>query len=69
MNIKDAILFYQNKGYEYADAESKVSQDIVVVESNLQSHEGKKTLENIDELQFMLDHIREKNQLKLKNIF
>lgn len=30
MNIKDAILFYQNKGYEYADAESKVSQDIVL---------------------------------------
>lgn len=30
MNIKDGILFYQNKGYEYADAESKVSQDIVL---------------------------------------
>lgn len=30
MNINDAILFYQNKGYEYADAESKVSQDIVL---------------------------------------
>lgn len=30
MNIKDAILFYQNKGYEYVDAESKVSQDIVL---------------------------------------
>ena len=30
MNIKDAILFYQNKGHEYADAESKVSQDIVL---------------------------------------
>ena len=30
MNIKDAILIYQNNGYEYADAESKVSQDIVL---------------------------------------
>ena len=30
MNIKDAILFYQNKGYEYADAESTVSQDVVL---------------------------------------
>ena len=30
MNIKDAIISYQNNGYSYADAESKVSQDIVL---------------------------------------
>lgn len=31
MNIKDAILTYQNRGYEYSDAESKVSQDIILL--------------------------------------
>ncbi len=30
MNIKDVILAYQKKGYEYANAESKVSQDIIL---------------------------------------
>jgi predicted nucleotidyltransferase component of viral defense system len=30
MNIKEAIIAYQRHGYEYADAESKVSQDIIL---------------------------------------
>lgn len=30
MNIRDAIIIYQSQGYEYADAESKVSQDIIL---------------------------------------
>lgn len=47
----------------------KVSKDIVIIESNLESGENEKILENIDELQFMLEHIQEKNKLKLKNIF
>jgi predicted nucleotidyltransferase component of viral defense system len=30
MNIREAIITYQRHGYEYADAESKVSQDIIL---------------------------------------
>lgn len=30
MNIRESIIACQNKGYKYADAESKVSQDIVL---------------------------------------
>ena len=30
MNIREAIITYQSQGYEYADAESKVSQDIIL---------------------------------------
>lgn len=30
MNIREAIITYQKQGYEYADAESKVSQDIIL---------------------------------------
>lgn len=29
MNIREAIITYQSQGYKYADAESKVSQDII----------------------------------------
>lgn len=47
----------------------KVSNDIVVIESNFQTNETERTLENIAELKFMLEHIEEKSQLKLKNIF
>ena len=44
MNIKDAILFYQNKGYEYADAESKVSQDIVLSKIWNSKYKNNKTI-------------------------
>ena len=47
----------------------KVSNDVVIIESNFESDETEKTLENIAELKFMLEHIQEKNKLKLKNIF
>lgn len=47
----------------------KVSNDVVIIESNFESDETEKTLENITELKFMLEHIQEKNKLKLKNIF
>lgn len=30
MNIREAIITYQSQGYEYVDAESKVSQDIIL---------------------------------------
>lgn len=47
----------------------KVSKNIIIIESNFENDETKKTLENIAELKFMLDHIEEKNKLKLKNMF
>lgn len=31
MNIRDAIITYQYQGYEYIDALSKVSQDIMEI--------------------------------------
>lgn len=47
----------------------KVSNNMVVIESNFETNETDKVLENIAELKFMLEHIEEKNQLKLKNVF
>lgn len=47
----------------------KVSSEIVVIEANFETDEADKVLENIAELRFLLEHIEEKNQLKLKNIF
>lgn len=47
----------------------KVSNNIVLIQSNFETNETDKVLENIAELKFMLEHIEEKNQLKLKNVF
>lgn len=47
----------------------KVSNDIVIIESNFKQNESDEIDENITDLKFMLDHIEEKNQLNLKNIF
>lgn len=47
----------------------KVSNDIVIIESNFNQNESDEIDENIADLKFMLDHIEEKNQLNLKNIF
>lgn len=47
----------------------KVSNDIALIEINFETDETEDILENIAELKFMLEHIEEKNQLKLKNIF
>ena len=47
----------------------KVSNDIVQIQANFDTEEKDKVIENIAELKFMLEHIEEKNQLKLKNIF
>ena len=41
----------------------------MVIEANFETDEKDKVMENIAELKFMLEHIEEKNQLKLKNIF
>ncbi len=47
----------------------KVSNDMVIIESNFEQNEADEIDENITDLKFMLDHIEEKNQLNLKNIF
>lgn len=47
----------------------KVSNDMVIIESNFKQNEADEIDENITDLKFMLDHIEEKNQLNLKNIF
>lgn len=47
----------------------KVSNDIALIEINFETNETEDILENIADLKFMLEHIEEKNQLKLKNIF
>ena len=51
------------------DELEKVSTNIVIIESNFETDETDKVLENIAELRFLLEHIEEKNQLKLKNVF
>lgn len=47
----------------------KVGNDIVIIESNFSQNESDELFENIADLKYMLSHIEEKNQLKLKNIF
>lgn len=47
----------------------KVSNNIVLIQSNFETNETEEVMENIAELKFMLEHIEEKNQLKLKNVF
>lgn len=47
----------------------KVGNDIVIIESNFRQNESDELFENIADLKYMLSHIEEKNQLKLKNIF
>lgn len=47
----------------------KVGNDIVIIESNFTQNEADELFENIADLKYMLSHIEEKNQLKLKNIF
>lgn len=51
------------------DELEKVSTNIAIIESNFETDETDKVLENIAELRFLLEHIEEKNQLKLKNVF
>ena len=47
----------------------KVSKEIVIIESNFETDDYDEVIENISELKFVLEHIEEKNKLKLKNIF
>lgn len=47
----------------------KVSSDIVLIKSNFDTNDTDELFQNIADLKFMLEHIEEKNQLKLKNIF
>ena len=47
----------------------KVSGDIVLIESNFETNDTDELFQNIANLKFMLEHIEEKNRLKLKNVF
>lgn len=47
----------------------KISGDIVRIESNFNTNDMDELFQNIADLKFMLEHIEEKNRLKLKNIF
>lgn len=47
----------------------KVSGDIVLIESNFDTNDMDELFQNIANLKFMLEHIEEKNKLKLNNIF
>ena len=47
----------------------KISSDIVKIDANLNVGEDEELMENIYDLKFMLNHIEDKNKLKLKNFF
>lgn len=47
----------------------KISSDIVRIDANFETDGYEELMENIYDLKFMLKHIEEKNQLKLKNFF
>ena len=47
----------------------KISSDIVKIDANFKVGEDEELMENIYDLKFMLDHIEEKNKLKLRNFF
>lgn len=47
----------------------KVSGDIVRIQSNFDTNDTDELFQNIADLKFMLEHIEEKNRLKLKNVF
>ena len=47
----------------------KISSEVVEIEANFETDEKDKVIENVAELKFLLEHVNEKSQLKLKNIF
>ena len=47
----------------------KITEDIVMIESNFESNDMDKVNENIAELEFILKHIEEKDKVNIKNIF
>lgn len=47
----------------------KIDKDIVIIAANFKEEKSDDLIENISDLKFMLEHIEEKNKLKLKNIF
>ena len=47
----------------------KISSDIIKIDANLKVDENEELIENIYDLQFMLDHIEQKNKLNLRNFF
>ena len=47
----------------------KVNKNVELLVANFESGDKDELLENVADLKFILEHIEEKNQLKLKNIF
>lgn len=46
----------------------KISDCIVQIESNIKNDDKNRILEDIAKLEFLIEHIKEKNMLKLKNL-
>lgn len=51
------------------DEIEKVSTKIAVILENTKNKEYKAALEDVMEMRFLLEHVKDKNKLKLKNIF
>lgn len=47
----------------------KISNNIIKIESNIKNRDKLETLEKVAEVKFMIEHISDKNKLKLRNIF
>ena len=47
----------------------KVKTKIINVKSNIEMQENEQTIQNIDETIYLLEHIRDKDSLNLKDIF
>ena len=47
----------------------KLSKSLNFIEVNVKNNDFDEARENISELKFMIEHIKEKNSLELKNVF
>lgn len=61
---KETLAFY----IEHDELE-KVETEIVAFKTNIETGEYETAREEISKAKFILEHIKEKNELKLKNIF
>ena len=61
---KETLSFY----IEHDELE-KVETEIVAFKTNIENEEYETAMEEISKAKFILEHIKEKNELKLKNIF
>lgn len=51
------------------DELEKVETDLVALRANIDTQEYETGIENLDRCKFILDHIKDKEALKIKNIF